>query len=999
MVRTAFKYFLLALFLGFTVSLFAIGGQDEMMILDKLKNDKSLQGAMGQKTKMLQDTNQTMIDENETTWEDKKFVFTRSELKELDINRTTEIIKEELNTTKRRDKIDMIDANQEIFDSYFMLITKKDIFSMTNDELNSLLAMQFKEMSKDQLDEIYILLKQKEFAISKYRRIFEKKGKYYDKFTPFAYEDQMSLIEKLEKETPAMSSEAEQKPLKRFGENFFKNKKSEYLTNIPVPDNYVLATGDMVSLSIYGSETIDNQTQIDRDGNINVPRAGAIKIGGLEYSEAKTAIESKLKTSYPNSTIVFSVGDLRSSTVTVAGEVKRPGSYTLNALAKVKDALIASGGINDVGSMRNIEVLRNSKVVAKFDLYQLIRGGKSKGDIVLRAGDVVYVPVAKTLVSFDGAVKVPAIYELKDTETLADLVKFGGGLTSSSIKILKVEKTNGDEKEVVEVPLNTKIKLSDGDKVFTEKLIDTAKNRVYIKGNVYTKGFLEIGKNETVGSLIKKQIKQVGINRLFMPDTDMGYFLVKRINKDTSSHEVLSGNLEAALSGDSKLDVALQAGDEIYIFNNSITEDIKYVSVDGEVIRQGKFKYFPGMKLIDAVKTAGLKKNSDTSKITVVSQNKDKSLSISSYSLEEAVSVPLKQYDRVTVDNFYLIQQIPSIRVMGGVNQPGDFNTTKPVKINDLIDFGRGFAPNVQSDFFELTKFWVDNGVRKSKVLKLSLNDAMKNGMLINPYEEVRIPQMANWDSNRTVKLKGQVKYPGEYSIAPGEKLASVIDRAGGFLPDAFIDGAIFTRADVKKMQKDAMQRQLAELDSKMTYLATQPAGAGEDANQKAMLLKSLDTIKESAKKIEPLGRVSVKLDPNVKRFANSSDNITLKPGDELIVPEQEDSILLVGEVMNPTAVVYRPDEDVMSYVNRGGGLKDSADEDAIFILRANGEAEKVKRSYMLGYGSSTIRRGDTVVVPLKVQTVAGLKMATDITTIFFNLAAGLASMKAVGAL
>lgn len=825
------------------------------------------------------------------------------------------------------------------------------------------------------------------------------KALYYEKFMPFAYEDQLSLIEKLEKATPAIASPIALGSLKRFGASFFENKKNEYLTNIPVPDNYILSTGDMINLSIYGAENSDNQIQIDRDGNINIPKVGVMKIGGLEYSSAKSLLESKLKALYPNSTIVLAVGDLRSSTVTVAGEVKRPGNYTLNALAKVKDALIAAGGISDVGSMRSVEVLRNGKVVAKFDLYKLIRGGKNKGDVVLRAGDVVHVPVAKTLVEFDGAVKIPAIYELTDGENIQDLIKYAGGMSSNAVKVLKVEKSDGDKKIIIEVSVNDKTQLSDGDKVFTERLADLSKNSVFLKGNVYPKTALEISKTETLSSLVKKQIKILGADGLFMPDTDMSYFLIKRINSGSTSYEVLSGNLELALNGDSRADVSLKAQDQIFILNNSLTEDIKFVTVDGEVIRGGKFKYFRGMKLIDAIKSAGLKQASDTAKISVISQDANKSLSVVAYSMDEADRVALRAYDKITIDNFFKTKEMPSIKISGGVNQAVDFNTTKAIKLGELINYARGLSPRASKESFELTSYYVENGVRKTKISKHSLIEAIDSGMLIEPYNEVRIHQIANWDSNRSVRLDGQVKFPGEYSVAPGEKLSSVIDRAGGFLPSAFIEGAVFSRVDIKKMQQDALKKQIVELDSKITYLATQSSAAGEKAEEKAMMIKSLEGVKNNAKDIEVVGRVSIKLDRDLDKFAKSYDNVVLKPGDRLVVPEAEDSILIIGEVMNSTAVTYKSDEDVMGYIVRAGGLRDTADEDAIFLIRANGESEKVKRSYMLGVGSSNVKKGDTIVVPLKVSTYSGMQFAKDITGILYQMAVSAAALKTVGGL
>jgi protein involved in polysaccharide export with SLBB domain len=1007
---TNLKKILFFAILTLATVLFAITTEEESMILERLKSDKSLQNALKQKNQTLlenarQELQKEKKDNNVSLTEisaDQKlapvFVYTTDELKELDHNATVSIIKYALKTKKRRVLLDILEANQEIFDPYFVQISKRDILDMNNDEIIELLGLQYKDIEKEQLDQVYIMLKKPYFSIAKYKQIFNKKElRYYEKLTPFAYEDSISLLEKIDKDANGDTSSGEQqKDLKRFGANFFDSITAENVVNTPVPDEYIIAQGDIVNLAIYGLEDIDVQLQVNSEGDINVPKVGSVKIGGMSYQEARVLIEKKLKTQYPNSTIVFFLGKLQAVTVTVAGEVKKPGNYTLNALATVKNALAAAGGVNDVGSMRNIEVLRNGRVISKFDLYKLIRGGKDKGDIVLRAGDVVHVPVASTIVELSGSVKIPALYELKDNETLSDLIKISGGLSSNSYKTIKIERFLNDKKEFLEVPVTSKTKLYDGDKIFTHKVADVVSNKVFVKGNTYVKGGFEIAKGDTVGSFINRQIKRFGANRFFMPDTNFDYFLIKRINPTTMKQEVLSGNLEAALRNEKPDDYKLIGSDELYIFNKALTDDVRFITVEGEVIREGKFKYFEGMKLLDAIKTAGIKKDSNTMKIQLITHDANKTMSVSFHSLEEAATVVLKPYDKVVVDNYFLTKDLPTVKITGAVNRPGEFNVTAGMTINKLIDYARGLTEKAYREEFEITSYYLDKGVIKASVKRLSLSEALAKEMPIKPYDEVRILQIANWDSSRTVTIKGQVKHPGEYSIQPGEKLSDVIRRAGGFLPQAFIEGTILTREDVKRIQQDALRRQIQELESKVTYLATQSGIYGK-AEEEATKLQFLRSIVESAKKVEPLGRISVKLDRNMERFAASTDNIVLKPGDNIIVPEQEDSVLILGEVMHPTALTFRPDEDVMSYIDRVGGLKDSADESSIFIVRANGEAERVKRGYMLGYGATSIKRGDTIVVPVKVRTFIDMHVAKDISSIIYQMAVSAAALKSIG--
>ncbi len=817
---------------------------------------------------------------------------------------------------------------------------------------------------------------------------------YYKNFTPFFYEDQISLVEEIEKRQIILKDGT---ALERFGIKFFKNSSNEIPTS-GVPDDYVLSTGDSLKISVYGLSEYDGELEINKDGKIIIPQVGALSIRGLKYKIAKATIFNKLSSTYPNTTINITIGNTSPFAVSVVGEVNKPGLYTVNALSKVKNALFMAGGISNIGSMRDIQIKRNGRVVATFDLYDLLRGGRDNGDVYLYPGDVIYVPTATKQVFLDGNVKSPAIYELQNNETLQDLIRFAGGLNSDSTKTVKIFRSEKGVRTLFEAKLNEKVILHDGDKVMAGKISDVTDNLVYLYGNVYKNESISIDKRDTVGSLFKKLVNFYGTDKVFMSNTDMGYFVVKRVDEKTLEHKILSGNLLEAINGNKKFDVELQSEDKIFVFNKSITQDIKYIAVGGEVLRGGKFKYFDGMKLIDGIMAAGIKKESDLTKIKVTSVRSDNTYDIKYYNYDVANNITLNPYDDINITNFAINNDFEEITINGSVITGGTFNYSKDLTLNELINMAGGLKQNANKEQFELVSYKVENGVRTHDVKILNLKESLASNLKLNPFDEVMIRQVAQWGDQKTIILKGEVNYPGEYTIMPGEKLSSVLKRAGGLKASAFVEGSVFTRLDIQKIQQEAFQKQLNDLESSMMYLSTQPDEAGKSTNS-AELLQVLDSVRKRGEATKMIGRLSIRLSRNINEFANSQYDIVLKGGDTLTIPEIEQSVAIMGEVMNNTAVTHIDGSDIWDYLEQAGGLKESGDQDGIFIVKANGEAKRLKKHFLIGYSNSKVEAGDTIVVPFKVDRFSGLKFAKDITSIIYQIAVSAAALKTVGAL
>jgi protein involved in polysaccharide export with SLBB domain len=828
---------------------------------------------------------------------------------------------------------------------------------------------------------------------TKQKRKYTKEN-YFEQYTPFFFEDQISLVENIEKKQVVVND----KKLERFGVKFFQ-PTSQIMIPSGAPDNYIVATDDSIKISVYGVDGFETELTVNKEGKIIISNVGAISVRGLEYSQVKKVIKSKLWATYPNSDVIVTIGNMSPFSVSVVGEVKKPGMYTLSALSKVKDALIASGGVSENGTMRNIVVKRNGKVAAVFDLYKLLRDGNDNGDIVLRSGDIIHIPLTKKQVWLSGNVKNPAIYELGKNENLQDLLYFSGGVNSDATQSAKITRSNKGQKELFEAKLDDKFSLADQDKIVIGKIADVLNNEVTLAGNVYRKEAISIVKDETVGSLFAKLIKEYGQEKILMPNSDMNYFLVKRVDVNTLQEVILSGNLANAIKGEKSSDVALKTSDKIYIFNKSMTEDIKFVSVNGEVLRSGKFKYFSGMTLADALKAAGTKKESDLKRVKITSIMADQTMQIKYANSAEGHKIKLNSYDDINVTDIATNNDYPKVKISGAVMREGSFTYGEGMTINDLLNLAGGLKQNALKETFELVRYDVKNQTRQYSTKIMNLNEASISNMILKPFDEVMVRSVTNWDTNKTIAIKGEVKFPGVYTILPGERLSSVIKRAGGFTNEAFVEGSVFTRVDVKKIQEEAFKRQLDNMESTALYMSTQPVGAGESSSDKSQLLKALNEIRARAKETPIVGRLSLNLSLNVDGFLNTTSDVVLKGGDVLAIPSVEDSIAIMGEVMTPTAVTFEKDKNAMDYIARAGGIKQSADEDGIFIIKANGEAKKVAKHFLFGYGSNEIQKGDTIVVPVKINAFSGMQFAKDITSIIYQIAVSAAALKTLGTL
>lgn len=702
--------------------------------------------------------------------------------------------------------------------------------------------------------------------------------------------------------------------LRRFGYNLFSPPSDFAPTkNIPISPDYIIGPGDEIRVTVWGKIEGQWLAEVDRDGNIMLPKIGTIGLAGLTFKEVKEVLKKELSKYYTGFEMNVSMGALKSIRVYVVGNAKKPGAYTISSLSTLVNALFVAGGPNATGSMRNIQVKRNGKNITNLDLYDFLIYGDKNKDIRLMPEDVIYIPTVGPLVGIMGNVKNPAVYELKGETKISDLISLAGGLTAAAyLQRVQLERIyNNEVKIVVDTNLNDFVNskekdlmLKDGDILKIFPIANVFVNAITLKGNVVRPGTYQWFDGIKVSDIIKN------VGKDLLPETyfDMAY--IERLVEPDFHREIISFNL--------------------------------------------------GKVLFD--------KDSNEDKL-------------------------LKPYDIINIFSRRHLLENPVVRVTGAVNKPGTFELREKMKVSDLITLAGGLKYFAYAKEAELTRVTPTELGPKTEKITINLEKAIlkvpESDLELKQDDYLFIRAVPEWDLYKKVELKGEVKFPGTYTIKKGERLSDLIERAGGFTDKAYLPAATFIRQSIKDIQQRNINEMVDRLERELlstgvaevsTVLSVEEAKAKEvEIRQKQEFIKRLRNVKV-------LGRVAIKFDVPEK-LKNSFYDIELEEGDEIIIPKNPNTIFVVGSVYNQTAFVYKDDENIDYYLNLAGGLTDYANGKAIYVLKADGTAERTKNGFFSFGSVSKLLPGDTIVVPEKLERIAWLKNIKDITQILYQIA------------
>lgn len=611
-----------------------------------------------------------------------------------------------------------------------------------------------------------------------------------------------------------------------FGRNIFNIDKLTFQPNLNMatPENYRLGPGDEVIVDVWGASQNTMRLEISPDGYVNISNLGPVYLNNMTIKDARQLLKQELGKIYADSAnnIQVTLGNIRTIQVNVMGEVRAPGTYALSSLSTVFHALYASGGVSDIGSLRNVQVARGGKTIARLDVYEYIMKGQIQDDIRLQDGDVVIVPTYDELVKITGKVKRPMFYEMKNGESAATLLKCAGGFSSDAYKkIIRVLRKDGKEfsvKTVNDIDYSA-FKLIDGDVVTVDSILNRFNNRLEVKGAVYHPGVFELsGSLNTVRQLVEKADGLLG-------DAFTGRAVLYR-ERENLTKEVLPVDIEGILKGTSP-DIALQKNDILYIPSIHDLQDMGKVTISGEVNKPGSYTYADHMSLEDLVITAGgLKESASLVRVDVSRRIRDPKGTTEpdmigqnfSFGLKDGFVVDgeagfeLQPYDQVFVRRSPSYNEQVSVTVDGEVLYRGEYTlSTKSERLSSLIQRAGGVSRYAYVRGAKLRRVANEEELRRMedvvKMVRREIGETLATSLglkvdstftvgidleaaLANPGSDADLvlregDVLTVPEYNNTVKVNGAVMMPNTVSYAKGKSVKYYLNQAGGYSANA----------------------------------------------------------------------------------------------------------------------------------------------------------------------------------------------------------------------
>lgn len=615
-----------------------------------------------------------------------------------------------------------------------------------------------------------------------------------------------------------MNPKEDKNKKKIFGHDIFNKKELSFETdmNIPAPDDYQLGAGDLVFIDVSGASQMSFNGEVSPEGVLFVEGYGPITVGGLTLAQANVQAKKVLGRYFAGSKITLTVGQTKNITVNVMGEVNMPGTYTLSAFASVFHALYMAGGANEIGTLRNIKVYRNNRLVSTVDIYDYILNGKLSGNIRLASNDVIVVGPYESLVQIAGKVKRPMYYEMRPTESVSTLLKYSGGFTGDAYQDqVRLIRTNSGRKEVFsidEFQMGT-FKLADGDSLFVDSVLDRYANMVEVKGAVFRPGMYQVGGNV---STVRQLVEQAGG---LSEDAFLARAVMHRRKADRTL-EVIQVPIKEIMNHETP-DITLKNEDVLFIPSLQDSQEERTLSILGEVYYPGVYSFAENTTIEDLVLQAGgLKDAASIVKVDVSRRIRDAKAQEASTVVAETFTLELKDgfvidgqagfklqpFDEVFVRKSPGYVEQKHITIEGEVAFAGTYTlTNKGERLSDLVKMAGGLTPGaypkgarlirtlteaermkqqslkkfiVSKDSTEIKKF----DLNTIRYVGINLDKAIENegseewDLVLQDGDRLIIPQYSN-----TVTINGEVMYPNSVSYMPGKGLDYYINQAGGF--------------------------------------------------------------------------------------------------------------------------------------------------------------------------------------------------------------------------
>ena len=777
--------------------------------------------------------------------------------------------------------------------------------------------------------------------------------------------------------------------LVRFGQGVFDGGTGnfdELPMDMPVGPDYVLGPGDGLNVELWGSVSQRLRRVVDRTGRVALPEVGFVEVSGKTLGEVQRTVQATLRQQFRDVQADISLSRLRTVRVYVVGDVEHPGAYDVSSLSTPLNAVFSAGGPTSRGSLRVLRHYRGDQLIQEVDVYDLLLHGVREKLEHLQAGDSVLVPPLSAEVTIEGMVRRPAIYELHGEKNLAEVLELAGGvLTSGTLRHVDVERVQAHESRTMlrlDIPESNNqesvtkaledFPMQDGDKVKISPILPYADKTVYLEGHVFRPGKYAFREGMLITDLIKSY------NDL-LPEPSKLHAEIVRLNAPDYTPQIVTFNLDDALKGKDQL-VALKPFDTVRIFSRFDFEDPPIVTVAGEVRDPGDHLTNGAARVRDAVYLAGgLTSDASTDSLQIFRRTGDNKLAVLSVNLaralggEEKDNLALEPKDRLIIHRNLAKVDPPTVTIEGEVGRPGKYPLGQDMTAAELVRTAGGFKRGAFTQTADLTRYTVEGGQKvvgehETVQIARALAGESDTDMRLHDGDVLTIRQLAGWrDVGASITVTGEVVHPGTYGIQEGERLSSVLERAGGLRSTAYPYGAIFERAQVRELEERNRTDLLRSIEEEGPVLKATPDGDADQQAAKRAALLQWETTMHRLQNTPPEGRLVIHISKDAKRWRNTAADIQVRAGDSIFIPKVPSSVMVDGSVYNPTAVAYKPGKSADWYLHQAGGPNNVANKKSIFVVRADGSVAGGSGSLFSGkVGTVELRPGDMVVVPEK---------------------------------
>jgi len=814
-----------------------------------------------------------------------------------------------------------------------------------------------------------------------------------------------------------------------------------------IQENYVLGVGDEIDLTLRGQENSQFTAMVDRNGQVIFPRLNPIEAAGRTLGDFKRDLIAAVHRAYISTNAYVTVRQLRQVTVSVTGEVANPGVRVLTALSSPLDAILLSGGVKKSGSLRDVQIVRDGKIIT-IDLYAYLTGHGQVNSTLLSDGDRIVVPALGPTVAVVGWVRRPRIYELpagQKSISVSSLLSLAGGLEVRGKYSLSILRVRPDGRTDMVPVTNNQGVLHDSDILFAQPAADQTVNQATLSGGMTLAGPFSL-KNTKLSELLK-QPGALGDN----PYTLFG--IISRKDPVTQIRSLIAFSPLAVLKG--KDDILLQSDDVVRVFSvdeaRAVLAAVEKFMTDRRASTEAL--YTPGSTsatsvhqlgaanlgdsgttsgalVLQSAQSAGAGQtqgdlqalNSATAASIKAATTENSGLGTSmqqgapgmqqgtpgaynlpgnlqtettapgGYATNRAAVTPTQIAGQLYVDPVTLLNflQDHTVTLDGAIRDSGLYVVGPDTELQSLMQAAGGLSTWANRNAIEVTSTAVDMsaGVARTNRITLSLNAPNGAGYILLPHDQVRVNDIHTVVGVGSVTVQGQVRNVGVYQITRGEHLSDLLARAGGLTDVAYPYGTVFLRRSAAEQEQDAYRREAKEIQNQLLLAMSRRDPQSKLSPDAFAALQSYIT---QIKNQKALGRVSIVADPAILAAHPNLDPL-LEPGDVIYIPQRPYSVAVLGDVLQPGSVPFNPDMSASDYINRAGGYSQFADKSSVILVLPDGSARPLEHSWF-HIGSDDIPPGSTIFVSRDISGLDLHQIIVDTTSIVSQLAVSAASL------